>query len=201
MFAGYPAVRAGLRALLIGQPGIEVVAEFGRERMEAGWPEGIDVAVIEVFAQAGEDWPEGWPGEAPFPSVAIVDSPADGVALFRLPNAPRAILLRTVDGEQLAIAVRAAASGLMTMDPAIATIAFDGAQESPVTASKTTLTPREKEVLDLMALGLPNKAIALRLGVSENTAKFHVGTILGKLNAASRTEAVMAAARRGWLPI
>lgn len=63
------------------------------------------------------------------------------------------------------------------------------------------LTPREREVLALMAAGLPNKTIALRLGISEHTAKFHVGTVLAKLGAASRTEAVMTAARRGLLPL
>jgi DNA-binding NarL/FixJ family response regulator len=52
-----------------------------------------------------------------------------------------------------------------------------------------------------MAAGLPNKTIALRLGISEHTAKFHVGTVLAKLGAASRTEAVMTAARRGLLPL
>ncbi|MCC6386326.1 MAG: response regulator transcription factor [Dehalococcoidia bacterium] len=63
------------------------------------------------------------------------------------------------------------------------------------------LTAREREVLTLMAAGLPNKTIALRLGISEHTAKFHVGTVLAKLGAASRTEAVMTAARRGLLPL
>jgi DNA-binding NarL/FixJ family response regulator len=63
------------------------------------------------------------------------------------------------------------------------------------------LTERELEVLPLLALGLPNKAVAQRLGISEHTVKFHVGAILSKLGAASRTEAVMIAARRGLLPL
>ena len=68
-------------------------------------------------------------------------------------------------------------------------------------ATASALTEREQEVLRLVALGLPNKGIALDLGISEHTVKFHVGSILGKLDAGSRTEAVMTAARRGLLAL
>jgi DNA-binding NarL/FixJ family response regulator len=63
------------------------------------------------------------------------------------------------------------------------------------------LTPRERQVLDLLADGLPNKTIAARLGISDQTAKFHVASICGKLGAANRTEAVRLALRRGLLSI
>ena len=63
------------------------------------------------------------------------------------------------------------------------------------------LTPREIEVLRLMADGLVNKEIADRLGISEHTAKFHVASILGKLQASSRTDAVARGMRRGLIPI
>ena len=59
------------------------------------------------------------------------------------------------------------------------------------------LTPREHEVLQLLAEGLPNKAIARKLGISEHTVKFHINAILGKLGAGSRTEAVVLATRLG----
>ena len=59
------------------------------------------------------------------------------------------------------------------------------------------LTPREIEVLELLAEGLPNKTIAARLGISDQTVKFHVAAICGKLGAANRTEAVRRAIRRG----
>ena len=59
------------------------------------------------------------------------------------------------------------------------------------------LTARELQVLQLVAQGLPNKGIARRLGISENTAKFHVASLCGKLGASSRTEAVTLAARGG----
>lgn len=63
--------------------------------------------------------------------------------------------------------------------------------------SASDLTPRERDVLALMAEGASNKAIARQLGISVHTAKFHVGSILGKLDATGRTDAVAHAARRG----
>ena len=64
-----------------------------------------------------------------------------------------------------------------------------------------SLTPREREVLELLADGLPNKQIALRLGMSPETVKFHVAQISGKLGVSNRTEAVRVAIRRGLLSI
>lgn len=63
------------------------------------------------------------------------------------------------------------------------------------------LTAREVEVIELMAEGLPNKAIALRLGISDQTVKFHVATILGKLGATNRTDAVRRAVGRGLITL
>jgi DNA-binding NarL/FixJ family response regulator len=63
------------------------------------------------------------------------------------------------------------------------------------------LTPRESEVLQLLARGMTNAEIASRLGISEHTAKFHVGAVLGKLGARSRAEAVAVASRLGWITV
>ncbi len=63
------------------------------------------------------------------------------------------------------------------------------------------LTPRELEVLELIALGLPNKQVAARLGISDQTVKFHVASIAGKLGAANRTDIVRRAARRGLIAL
>jgi DNA-binding NarL/FixJ family response regulator len=63
------------------------------------------------------------------------------------------------------------------------------------------LTARERAVLELLAEGLPNKAIAMRLGISDQTVKFHVAAIAGKLGAANRTEAVRLAVRRGLITL
>jgi DNA-binding NarL/FixJ family response regulator len=68
-------------------------------------------------------------------------------------------------------------------------------------ALQEPLTPREIQVLELLAEGLPNKAIAGRLGISDQTAKFHVASISGKLGAANRTDAVRRAVRRGLITL
>lgn len=64
-----------------------------------------------------------------------------------------------------------------------------------------TLTPRELEVLHVLAEGLPNKAIAARLGISDQTVKFHVASICGKLGAVNRTDAVRRAIQRGLITV
>jgi len=91
-------------------------------------------------------------------------------------------------------AARAAAidaDAILVADPR----AHDDDEEAPLL--EETLTPREVEVLELLAEGLPNKAIAERLGISDQTVKFHVSSISGKLGAANRTDAVRRAVRRG----
>jgi len=76
-----------------------------------------------------------------------------------------------------------------------------GLRSTPPGALGEPLTPRELEVLGLIADGLSSKEIARRLGISEHTVKFHVNTIMSKLGARSRTEAVVVAARLGLIPI
>ena len=109
-----------------------------------------------------------------------------------------ACLARDVDGDQLDLAVRSAEAGLVLLDLPIAatSLAIPASLAAPTTLTEP-LTARELQVLQLVAQGLPNKGIARRLGISENTAKFHVASLCGKLGASSRTEAVTIAARRG----
>jgi DNA-binding CsgD family transcriptional regulator len=97
-----------------------------------------------------------------------------------------ASLLGGVAGLRLAAPGEAATVALVSRDPrAVA--------EPP----EIDLTPRERDVLLLMAEGASNKAIARKLGISVHTAKFHVGSLLDKLDATGRTDAVAHAARRG----
>jgi len=76
-----------------------------------------------------------------------------------------------------------------------------GATDETMATPVEPLTPRETDVLELVAEGLPNKAIASRLGISDQTVKFHVAAIIGKLGAANRTEAVRLAVRRGLIAL
>src|SRR5207249_1167480 len=103
--------------------------------------------------------------------------------------------VRDADGPQLAAALQAVAAGLTAFDAEVgaAVLRRRASAEPPGEA----LTPREGEVLQLLSLGLSNKAIAARLGISDHTAKFHVNAILAKLGAGSRAEAIVRAARLG----
>jgi DNA-binding NarL/FixJ family response regulator len=107
-----------------------------------------------------------------------------------------ALLLREGDPRRLAHALAALDAGLVTLDPAIAAALLpsgNAAENTPV----ERLTAREQQVLQLMAAGLTNKAIAHDLSISANTVKYHVNAILGKLDAQSRTEAVVRGGRLG----
>ncbi|OLD49076.1 MAG: hypothetical protein AUI83_12510 [Armatimonadetes bacterium 13_1_40CM_3_65_7] len=86
--------------------------------------------------------------------------------------------------------------GLVAIDPAFAPALVHGRGAAPEVPAEE-LTPRELQVLQLLAEGLPNKRVALQLGISEHTVKFHVAVIFSKLGAHGRTEAVTRAARLG----
>lgn len=142
--------------------------------------------------------------DSPRAAVVLSDDARQPIQLATAGLRGWACLSRETDAEQLDLAVRCVDAGLVLLDLPLAasTMASAGA----VTASSTGLTPqtgsepltaREIQVLQLVAQGLPNKGIARRLGISENTAKFHVASLTGKLGANSRTEAVTLAARRG----
>lgn len=191
-------MRAGIRTLL---------AEVGIDAVDAppGSSSGPTPAVL--IADVGDSIP----GEVltdleeQYPGAALIVLAADPSAFDGLADdlAPAGLLLRDVTGPELAAAVGAVTNGLTVMDPQVAarlgrTLAGRRIDLEPL---EERLTEREVEVLGQLALGLPNKAIALRLGISEHTVKYHVGEILGKLGAASRTEAVMQAARRGLLAL
>jgi DNA-binding NarL/FixJ family response regulator len=194
--AAYPALRAGLVSLLASDRFLEPIATEGVEFGDAG----SAPSAIVVDYSAGEPEEVLSITEA-FPQSALVmigaDPATDGPGLS---GAPVAYLPSDVDAAALTAAVRAAANGLIVLDP---TVAGATGVHTHVRTSEgaETLTAREREVLLLVAEGLPNKAIARELGISEHTAKFHVGSLLGKLGAASRTEAVTLATRRGILPV
>lgn len=203
--AAAPAVRAGLRALLEGGSDISVVGEVTPTRLLGGATPPADVLVIDLAGDAETLLDALDDVLATLPVVLLTADPGDALPRLRAEASPRAWLLDEAGAEELAAAVVAVARGLVVLDPAVARAALSRAA-APLRAVAgdehlEALTEREGEVLRLLALGLPNKGIALRLGISEHTVKFHVGAILAKLGAAGRTEAVMLAARRGLLPL
>lgn len=110
----------------------------------------------------------------------------------------RGALGRDATPEVLAAAIHATRQGLVTIDPRFA---GELLPQQVTTAAPLTLTPREHQVLELVAEGLSNKEIGAQLGVSPHTAKFHVTALLDKLGAETRTEAVVLAARFGLIDL
>ncbi len=227
--SSYPAVRAGLAAVIRQQAGWQVVGEGALRGIAAGSsrqpadpqhaPDVVladldgaeDAAVVESLVRAigpergivvlvGEA-PQGRGprvGETPRLITEMVrDAEAAGLAF--------SALRRDAPVEEIVAAVMAVNGGLVALDRQLVTDLLARRERLPVPAAEAAitsgepLTAREIEVLQLMAQGLPNKIIALRLHISEHTAKFHVSSILMKLGAASRTEAVTIAARQGLL--
>ncbi len=192
-----PLARAGLATLLAERPGLGIAGQVA---------EDSDLkAALEVFRPDVVVWDLGWGpatalerladlGELGAPVVALL--PDETYAGEAWAAGARGLLLRSTSTTALGAAVEAAAQGIVALEPELASALLAVRERTPATPS-ADLTPRELEVLRLLAEGLSNKAIAHRLDISEHTVKFHVNSILGKLGAQSRTEAVMRATRLG----
>ena len=126
--------------------------------------------------------------------VLLVPEPEPGVVNQIRRAGVGGVLQSNASSEQIVQAIKSVASGLMVFDRALA-------PQSPDDEPLEQLTPRESEVLRLLADGLGNKEIAVKLSISEHTIKFHIHSILGKLGAASRTEAVTRGLRSGLIEL
>ena len=199
--ASDPLARAGLTTLLTDRSGFQIVGQIeGGESL----PAEIDVYQPEIIV-----WDLGWDPEESLTRLEDVAAgiSAGGIGIVALmgddePAASawsagaRGLLYRDTTGERLLAAVSAVAGGLTAMEPELsASMMPVGALEEPVLVEE--LTPRELEVLQLLAEGLANRAIAQQLGISEHTVKFHVNAIMKKTGAQSRTAAVVRATRLG----
>ena len=131
------------------------------------------------------------------PVVVLADLPEAPLLAAALRGNIRGILSPEATAEEIVAAVTSAASGLVTLQPAALELLSQTSRPSSDTVLEDPLTPRELEVLAMLAEGLSNKLLAYRLGISEHTVKFHVTSILTKLQAGSRTDAVMQGIRRG----
>lgn len=197
-----PLARAGLAALLADQPGHLVV---GQVAGDADLPAAVDLYRPDVLL-----WDLGWGadpdsfsaslerlaglGEAD-PPVVVLAADETHASQAQVAGA-RGLLPRDSSAERLVAALTAVTQGLMVLEPSLVPPLL-AAREPTSPSLVEELTPREMEVLALLAEGLPNKAIARRLDISEHTVKFHVNAVLAKLGAQSRTEAVVRATRLG----
>ena len=148
-------------------------------------------------------------------SVALIDDPDPAWVRSALRASIHAVISRDANTEDMQLALQAADAGFVLLHPTsvhgllqnnaiaeINDISGEGiAQEDLAPADVIEdLTARESEVLRLVSMGLGNKEIAIRLAISEHTAKFHISSILSKLHAGSRTEAVSLGIRKGLIP-
>lgn len=131
--------------------------------------------------------------------VVLADEPARAWTASAVRAGVRAALPRDAPPRDIAAAIGAVAAGLFAIHPDVAAALAPGSTGAPRQSDgeRATLTPREVEVLGMLASGMGNKHIARRLGISAHTVKFHVGSILAKLRAESRTEAVTLGVRQG----
>jgi len=177
-------VRAGLEALAASSPGVQILGSFP----DYGQVEALRPDVL-------------------LTSLPTADLPASGAAVVWLSDEPwtaegvragvRAILPVQASAGAILAAVEAAAAGLAVVDPGDLDAMLAAAPATPASAEATPLTARELEVLRMLAEGAANKTIAWKLDISEHTVKFHVASILGKLGASTRTEAVTIGIRKG----
>jgi DNA-binding NarL/FixJ family response regulator len=196
----HEVVREGLRAFLEVQDGIEVAGEAadGEEAIAAAERLDPDVVLMDLVMPKldGLGAMRELRERVPRARVIVLTSFLDDDKLLPALRAGAAgYLLKNAPPAELARAVRAAHAGEALLDPVVAarlveTLAGDG---DPL----ERLTPREREVLELIGRGFPNKRIARRLEVSEKTVKTHVGHVLAKLGVTDRTQAAVVAVRAG----
>jgi DNA-binding NarL/FixJ family response regulator len=186
--ADSPVVRAGLEALAASSDEVQVSGSFADF---AGALEGAPDVVLAAMAPPAEG--------TPMPVVLLTNDPHPEWSAEALRLGVRAMLPRDASPAEILAAVEAAAHGMAVIPPAELDVLLAGVSPVSVQSDVETseLTGRELDVLRMLAEGAANKIIAWKLGISEHTVKFHVASILGRLGARSRTEAVTIAIRRG----
>ena len=200
---------AGLEALLATYPALVTVGRWQAMAalaaqveaqqpdivlLELELPDDDTLAILEALAA----------GPHPPAVVVLTDDTHGTWAAEALRTGVQAILPRQAHAREIVAAIEAAAVGLVVLHRDTIESLLPMLSSAPrglPGSSQQALTPREIEVLNMLAEGLGNKAIAWRLGISEHTVKFHLGSIFTKLNAASRTEAVTLGIRQGLIMV
>lgn len=189
-----PLARGGLQAMLRATPGIEIAAAApSNAPLPRPPPDAMLWDLGPSSDTAGE--PEG---VADLPTLALVS----GASAARTARSAGAlgVVGRALEADRLVAALIAVSTGLTVISPELTEDLLSTEREIDDVGLEP-LTGREQEVLALMAEGLANRDVAMALEISESTAKFHVRSILSKLGAATRTEAVVRAMRGGLLEL
>lgn len=191
----HPVVRDGLAAILSTQPDFELVGEAGDGAavISALASRAVDIVLLDLNMPTlnGVETTQRIRAEHPQTRVIIFTAyGTDEKIISALRAGARGYLLKGAPRDELFDAIRIVHAGGSLLQSVVTARLLDGLSAEP-------LTPRETEVLQLLAQGLPNKEIAQELTISVRTVKFHVSSLLGKLDAGNRTEAVAAARARG----
>lgn len=199
----HPVVRDGLEAILNTQPDFQVsgAAASGEEALTLFQKQNPDVVLLDL-EMPGMDGVEvirqlrkGTPGVK---IVVFTAFDTDERILSAVQAGAKGYLLKGAPRSELFEAIRVVHQGGSLLQPVVASRLLNQiATPDPETIPLEELTPREKDVLVLLAQGKQNKEIALELDITERTVKFHISSILGKLGAGNRTEAVRIAVQRG----
>ena len=206
--ARQPMARAGLRGLLAERGDLYVVGQAGspEQAVEPLTELAPDVVLVALHPdEARETSLLGLVSRSVAPVVALGELPLVPALRALLSAGLRGFLLPDATADEIGAALNAVAQGLTVLAPAVGSLLAVGnpvvVADGLTAAEVEALTEREREVIQLLAVGLPNKIIAARLQISEHTVKFHVGAILAKLGATSRTEAVTRAVRQGLIAL
>jgi DNA-binding NarL/FixJ family response regulator len=205
------AVRAGLEALVARSPSLTITAAVASVDALAGDPRLASSEVVLLHATAIELLPRDLDALPPIPIVVLLrETPPRDAMTTLLAAGARGVLPDDATIEEIAAAVEAAAAGLVVVSAdqvgdlvgsraaAAPPGDFPGARRRS-SERVPALTPREREILTMLAEGLPNKMIASRLGISDHTVKTHLEAVFDKLGASNRAEAVARAVRTGLL--
>jgi NarL family two-component system response regulator LiaR len=198
----HAVVREGLRSLLELQDGIAVIGEAadGEAAVREAEARHPDVILMDLVMPRldGVGAMRELRRLLPATRVIVLTSFADDDRLLPAIQAGAAgYLLKNSDPQEVVRAVRAAHAGEALLDPAVAARLVDAIAQPAGSEPAEPLTPREREVLALIARGLSNKLIARELGIAEKTVKTHVGHLLAKLGVTDRTQAALHAVRTG----
>lgn len=202
----HAVVRQGLRTFLELQDDVEVVADVadGARALDAVAEHEPDVVLMDLVLPVvdGVEAIRRIAAERPGTRVIALTSFLDDDKLFPAVRAGAAgYLLKDVEPQELVRAIRAVHAGEALLHPAVAARLMEEVAGSGGHDASDPLTPREREVVDLIARGLSNKRIAVELRISQKTVKAHVSNILTKLDLNDRTQVAMHAVRERWVEI
>jgi DNA-binding NarL/FixJ family response regulator len=198
----HPVVRQGLRTFLESRPGIDVVGEAGDGEAAVEEVERLrpDVVLIDLVMPGGGGVAaiRRIRERAPDTRVVVLTSFASDDQVIPAVQAGAAgYLLKDVEPSGLEAAIRLVHDGEALLDPQIAGRVMEQVAHPSPGGDLASLTPREREVLQLLGRGLSNRELADALVVSEKTVKTHVSSILMKLGVHDRTQAALFAVREG----